>query len=472
MTSLFLAALAAPAAPGTSAPAQTEVRYRLTHDPGIEAWTIEVAITRLPRNARIAFAMSDWGGWQDRPRPHVELIETSSPLRESSPETGRFVPDASKIRKGKFSIRYRIPLTALHSDEQKRIGLLPTAAEGYAFGYSWNTLLQVNDQDVPLAAQRTIELVAPEGMTIVTGWAGLSQGRQAAVLDTAMGNGPIAFGTPARIEHSQQANFSADVYQFGKGPDVTKTVAKVLCACVPALESALKFPARNPYRAFITDTQGGGMGSDYGLRIGVMEDAPKDHGESPWLKHHITHELFHDWLGIALTETDSSLVWFKEGCSLWQATASGLVDRPYFARRLLELEQIEAQRSSIGQVAFADNSVLWRDGDGPNETLAYTGAPLLALRVDAELRSRGRPGLLQLIRDLLKSEQRTFSQRDLKDWLESNGLKQRYKTSFQGTDLPDVRQSLLLAGYGEVKDSEELDADNQRLDQFFSFKPK
>jgi len=250
-----------------------------------------------------------------------------------------------------------------------------------------------------------------------------------------------------------------EVYQFGGGRDVTGAMAHVLGTVLPELSTHLDRKLRSPYRAFITDTQGGGMGSHFGLRVGFFADAEEGLEESSYFRQHITHELFHEWLGIQLRESDSSLVWFKEGfteyLSLWQAAAAGLVSRDWFASRLIELQEIARQRSSLGSKAFGDPDVAWRDGDGPNETLAYTGAPLLALVLDAELRQAGQPGLMQLVRDLLGCGE-TYSLSDIRQWLEDHGLADRYERSIAGVEMPDITDILARIGYELVEEAAPL----------------
>jgi hypothetical protein len=349
-------------------------------------------------------------------------------------------------------LRYRVRLTRLGSEEQRRFGLLPTWSEGYAYGYSWNTLVRVEIDGEHSTRPPTLTLEAPRGTAIVTGWGGRSKGRQRVELDVDLGNSPIAFGAPAIELVETRSGFPLEVRQFGGGPDVTGTLAEVIAASAPAFERAFGVSARRPYRAFVTDTQGGGMGSHFGLRIGVMADAPEGHALSPWLRSHVAHELMHDWLGILLTEEEPGLIWFKEGfteyLALWQTTSAGLVSRDWFAGRLLELEGIARERSSGGKVAFGDRTVTWRDGDGPNETLVYTGAPLLALRIDAELRAAGEPGLPQLVRDLLARKERTYGFEDLRAWFVEHDLAARWEASIEGAELADVAESLALAGYG------------------------
>ena len=388
---------------------------------------------------------------------YVELLG-SEPALPPGAEPGHW--KASSVGRSQVTLTYRIRLTRLGSEEQRAHGLLPTWSPAYTFGYSWNTLVRVTVDGEVLANAPTIRIEAPSGESIVTGWAGRSTGPQRAVLDAALGNAPIAFGAPAVERLEERAGIPLEIRQFGGGPDVTEMVAEVLAACAPAFERAFDYPARRPYRAFVTDTQGGGMGSHYGLRIGVMADAPADHAQTPWLRGHVAHELLHDWLGIALTEENSQLVWFKEGfteyLALWQATAAALVERDWFAQRLFELESIARTRSAAGSVSFGDPNVTWRDGDGPNETLVYTGAPLLALRADAELRVAGHAGLPALVRDLLASADGPYDLEDLRKWFHAHDLEARWDASVAGAELPDVAESLALAGYATIEEPADL----------------
>ncbi len=428
-----------------AARAAGQLGYTLSDRPaaGGGAWEVDVLLEGARAGAAVTFVLSAWGDGATQ----LELLESEPGPAEAGDRSWRLSASAS----GRARLRYRMPVFAAGSPGHERHGLLTARGPEHAFGYSWSTLVDVRVDGALFAGPRRLELVASgvEPYTeVVTGWAGSAPGRQVVELDARMGNAPIVFGRPrARIEDAR-----VEVFQFGRGPERSEVVAQVVRSTAPLFARHLGQPAPRPYRAFVTDLRGGGMGSEFGLRIGSAEGEPA--GASPWLSALVAHELFHHWLGSGLAEESPALVWFKEGFTeyfaLWQVAAAGLVPRDGFAQRLLEHAAIAAARSSAGQVAFGDADVTWRDGDGPNETLVYSGAPLLALCMDAELRAAGHPGLFELVHDLFLLE-RPYSLLDLRTWMETHDLGPRYQRSIAGRALPSVDDSLALAGFTRVQ---------------------
>ncbi len=459
--------------------AAPRVRYRLEHEPAVRAadprasrpacWTVEIEAGGLaPDKGPPTLAFGPWDDWIAVDSLWLEMLECVPPLAPGRAPGAPFVLAPGPDWDGALRCLYRIRLTDLGSGAQRARGLLPTLAPGadgrepYAFGYSWNTLLQVLQDGAPVRGRLTLELVAPEGMAIASGWGGLDHGRQEVALEPEMGNSPIAFGEPAAggtsISCGGPMSASVEVWQYGAGRDVTSVVGNALAVLAPTMALDLGHPARDPLRAFVTDTAGGGMGSHYGLRIGFTAEEPEGSEHSVFFRSLIAHELFHDWLGTTL-EVEGALVWFQEGfteyLALWYAARTGLITRDEFAERLLEHEAIVRQRSALGSVAFADPEVAWRDGDGPNETLAYSGGALLALQIDVELRRAGKPGLPQLLRDLLAGRGRP-SLEGLRAWLEANGLAALYERSIAGRELGGAAEALRSAGYERTELDEPL----------------
>lgn len=457
------------------------IRYRLEHEPAVRAedprasrpacWTVELEAKGLARDAAPTLAFGPWEDWVPVDSLWLEILACEPPLAPGRAPGAPFLLAPGSDWNGSLRCVYRIRLTELGSGAQRAHGLLPTVArsadgkESYAFGYSWNTLLQVFQNGVPVRGRPKVELVAPEEMAIATGWGGLDHGRQEVKLEPEMGNSPIAFGEPVSTGACATEGRGprgcrmvyVEVLQYGAGRDVTSFVAGVLCDLALALESDLGRGARDPLRAFVTDTTGGGMGSHYGLRIGFTAEEPEGSENSVYFRSLIAHELFHDWLGLGLQV--GGLVWFQEGfteyLALWYAARMGVITRDEFAHRLLEHEAILRERSALGSAAFADPEVQWRDGDGPRETLAYSGGALLALQIDVELRRTGKPGLPQLVRDLLAAGEHA-SLEDLRAWLEANGLAALYERSIVGTELDGAAESLRAAGFEEVSVAEPL----------------
>lgn len=465
----------------------TDVHYRLVHDPGATrapgaahgaadgadaraaSWTVEITIRDAARAVgTLRVVLDDFGGWDALDPPYLELLEADPEPRRAEPAAGRFELPLPRRDEDVVRLSYRIALLPMHGEAQRAFGLLPTAGDSYAFGWSWNVLAQVSDDDGPVRGARTLEIVAPEGTSIVTGWAGRSVGRQLVTLAPEMGNAPIAIGTPVTETREERDGFAVEVFQLGEGSPIDDVVARILLEASPALGRLFGRPAPSPYRAFVTDHVGGGMGSHHGLRVAHTADEAPERRDSPWLAAFVLHEHIHDWLGLTVSDAGESLVWFKEGfteyLSLWAAAASGLVPRAYFATRLLELEQIARTRSALGEVRFGDRDVRWRDGDGPIESLAYTGAPGLALLVDVTLREDGRGGLPALVAALVAEGPRAIDLDDLENAFAALGLRDLWRRSIEGTELPSTRALLERAGFAIVEQPTDLTGLGLRAD--------
>ena len=506
-----------------------DVHYRLTQAPAAAGapWLVDVEVTGAsPDDGPLRFALDDFGGWQDLASPYLALLSADPAPHVVDLAAGVFETDVPRAGDGSVRLAYRVTTLPMHSDLQRANGLLPASGPAYAFGWSTNVLVQVSDDHGPVQGRRTLELRAPPGVPIVTGWSGRSEGAQRVELAVEPGNGPIAFGTPRFAARSgagdardggegragagdrgssDARNFAVEVFQFGEGGELADVVADVLVRAAPALGRLFGQPARQPYRAFVSDHSGGGMGSHHGLWIAHTADESPERRDSPWLAAFVLHEHIHDWLGISVGDEHESLTWFMEGfteyLSLWAAAATGLVPRVYFATRLLELEQIARTDSALGEVRFGDPSVRWRDGDGRVERLAYTGAPLLALLIDLDLRgladadmpgeagaggrvaspvvdrrgaSRADPGgprsadnrggLPALVRALLADGPRRIDLAELRRTFEALGLGSRWAASIDGTELPDTRTLLERAGFALVGEPTDLSYVGLRAD--------
>lgn len=463
----------------TSAAAQEpqihyEVRY---HPPAMEQgigavaeWEMEIAVSGLKSaDGPVEFYLEHWGHWEELDAMYFELQDCTPKLNHDQSSIGRWVLRQPKTWNGKALFRYRLRLTRWNSMLQQRYGLLPTFSQSYSFGYSRNTLAEIRQQGEPVEGKRIVTLRAPKQMAVVSGWSGRSTGKQEFVCIDRMENGPIAFGDPSGFAGSRANGRALEVFQFGRGRDITDHVSQVLEVLIPAMSKHAGFELQNPFRAFITDTQGGGMGSDRGLRIGFFEQDPPGQEREPYFVQLIAHELFHFWLGITLEAPDSSLVWLYEGftdyIALWETTANGLLTEDHFAGRLMEYDKIVRSRTSLGQVSFADPSVRWRDGDGPNEQLAYVGGALLAFQIDVALRKQGHSGILQFIHDSLAAENHVLSLDKLQAWLHKQGLDDLYRESIAGKHLPDTQKALLGIGYEIGRKSVDLAYVGIQVDQ-------
>ena len=428
----------------TLGPPEPTIDLTLEHvlDEPSPVWEVTLVARGLSPETPPTLRLEDWGEWTERPG-YVTLLESDPPLAGEGPNWT--IADESAFA-GELSVRYRLALSDFGSPEHRRHGLLPVRSETYTFGYSWNVLPSLEGDDGAVPATRRLRLVAPEGVPIVTGWAGRADGSSAEVeLEREQGNALIAFGTP----RASALGDGVQVYQFGGSVDAAGPVHELVAALVPSMAAACAHPAPEPLIVLITDTHGGGTGTDHGLRIGFTRDADEERTRDPYFRSLVSHELFHQWLGSTLSMRDSSVVWFQEGftdyLSLWHLAVTGGIDRAWFVERLSDLDHEARTSSSLGRVAFADPDVRWRDGDGPNETMAYKGGAVLALAIDAELRARGRTGLHELLRDLIEQGPE-YDRESIRSWLRDQGLEELDARAVAGLDVPTVRASLERAG--------------------------
>lgn len=472
---LLAAALTLVLAPGLRA---GDVTYVLEHVPADgdapAYWEVEVTARGLDRHdGGPTFELSSWGDWDQLDGPYVELVDSRPNVRSGGP--GSWSPELGCPFPSVFSMTYRVNLTRLGSEEQRRVGLAPTWSDDYAFGWTRNVLVDVVQQGESVEGKRRLTIRSGRSGVIVSGLGGRSRTIQTLAHQGPL-DMPLAFGEPPYTTTLRDLRQTVEVFQFGHGRNATAGIAEVLLAVAPPFSLATGHDASRPVRAFVTDTGGGGMGSPGGLRLGVRGADPVGIEETVFFKALAVHELIHEWLGHALVEADGSLVWFKEGLTeylaLWQSAAAGVITRDEFAVRLLELEAIGREDSAAGQVAFGEVAQ-WRDG-GPLEAMAYTTAPALALTLDAELRAVGQRGLPQLLRDLLARDEPAYDIETLARWFEDHGLGDRWQRSVMGTDLPDARATLVALGFRETSPGGPLTADGggEAIDAFFSFRPR
>lgn len=451
---IFLLIPSASAQEAATRPASPELKYtvqcRVTEP--CPHWDVSIRVTGLdPAKRAVALYLQNWGEWLPVDSYYLRVLESEPPLVRDATNPLRFLFQPPDAWDGSLRARYRLHLTEIGSRAQAEHGLLPTRDDRLAVGYAANTLACVFVGDQLLDARPVIELIAPDGWKVFSGWAGASGERQAAQLQKHPGTGILAFGVPSAVAASGNDPPACEVYQFGPALDVTAQVQRIARQTLSAGGRYMSKPIEKPTRIFLTETTSGGMRADHGVIVGFRRDMKKEQADSPYFITTVVHELFHEWLGGHLRPADDSLVWFNEGfndyLALWHAAATGLVSRDWFAQRLCELDE-EARRSpAYGKAAFADVNVQWRDGNGPHETLAYKGAAVLAFCMDAELRRSGRPGLAALFRDLLGRPDGVYTQEAIRVWAESNGLKEFYARHIAGPALPQLDEALAAAGF-------------------------
>lgn len=437
-------------------------------------WQLKVRGSGLdPQAGAVTLVFNSWGGWREVDSLYID-VQACQPAVDADLFPGNaLVLQAAENWDGSFEVDFAIHPLRAGSSAQERWGMLPTWSKDYSFGQSRNVFPQVYQDSGPVAASRKLSLHAPRGCSIASGWAGLSHTTQKLDLDPTVGNAFVAFGTPLAHQVRPLPEGRLEVVQYGRVQVVAAAVAELSSNLARSMGALLGAP-HDPAVVFITDVGGGGMGADFGLVLGYTAETPDWQIESPYYFHFVAHEFFHQWLGSRL-KGGESFTWFHEGFteyfSLWHLAATGAVSRDWFAERLLELGTEAQQNSSWGSVAFADDDVNWRDGDGRNETMAYKGGAMLAFLLDVALREADQPGAHQLLRDLMDSGIQVATLEDLETWCAEHGLADFWQRYVAGTDVPDLGTWLLRIGYEKDDDDTRLRyrARGQALDTFFSW---
>ncbi|MCG3123213.1 MAG: hypothetical protein GIKADHBN_01622 [Phycisphaerales bacterium] len=429
----------------SSAPAANEpsVGYTLTcdRDSSPPAWRVEIEARGLDASAReLSLRLEDFGSWTELADYYLTSFDCSLPSSVDPSDASRRVLEVPPGWDGAFTARYTLHPAATGSAVQRSHGLLPVLTSTYSYGCTSNTLMVVTVDGRDLVDRRRVAVRCPPDWTVFSGWAGETPSPHCFEMDHADRNGLIAMGAFTARARREKDGTLVEVRQFGTGLLMADETLDWICTLVPRMsESNRARPAA--IRVFLNDSPGGGMMTDRGLVIGVGSDWTDEQARSPYTRQIVAHELFHLWLG-GMIRPDERYVWFTEGftdyLSLRHAAAAGIVPHDWFVRRLVELNT-RALKSSLGTVSFVDPAVQWRDGDGPNETMAYAGGHLLAFLIDVELIDRGHPwGLDKLIADLIDRPVKSCTVDDLRSWLESHGAADLYDSYIAGTTMPDV----------------------------------
>ena len=446
MRAIALSALALACAGGGLQPANPLADPRVAYTiRRADSTTLSISLTAtgLPVAAPLIARLENWGEWTSAPFAYLHgLLVDGRPAALDS--TGATRVPGDLLADGRLEVRYDLTVPRLGSVQHEARRLLPYRTDRHLFGFVSNTLMGFLVDTVPLPASATIRIVAQPGDDVFTGWGGFAAGTSPLpVPGVPFDNAVFAIGRPTG---RTTADSGVQVAQFRDGPDSTAIVASAARSLIAAYSAALGRGPRQTMRILVEGQEGGGTYTDHGMVV---------NGLSVEL---LAHELFHDWLGGRLTG-DESLVWFSEGFtdyfSLWHAAALGLVPRDRFGQRMLEVEA-RARAGSLGRIAFADSGVRWRDGNGPNETMAYRGGSLLAFAVDAELRRRGTGTAHALIRRLLEIAPRPYRLADIRDAFASLGLSALYRQSVAGRQMPPVLPVLVELGFDQTEEQAAL----------------
>lgn len=418
-------------------------------------WRLSVSGTGFdPQAGAICLVFNSWGDWMEIDSLYIDMVHAQPAIDAELFPGNAVVLQQPPTWTGDFEAEFVLRPTRAGSRANQRFGMLPRWSPSYSFGQTRNVFPAVYQDAGKVDADESVQLLAPQGIAISSGWAGLSEQAQQLKLDPADGsNGFLAFGTP--LDHVQRELPSGrlEVIQYGKARKIATPVADLVEKLAFSMSAALG-PPSDPVIVYISDVGGGGMGTDFGLVLGYEASAPEWLIESPYYQHFIAHEFFHHWLGSKLSGSES-MTWFHEGFTeyfgLWHLASTQTISRGWFRERLLELGQEAIDKSSWGSVAFADDEVQWRDGDGPNEIMAYKGGAMLAFMMDVQLRELGQPGAQQMLRDFLEAGKRELSLSDLEEWCREHELDDFWDEYVAGTTVPDLEEwadrAEALSGY-------------------------
>ena len=460
-----LAALAALPAPGLPAE-RARIEHRLTYDRAAGEWRVELTATGLADHAQdLLLVLDDWGEWTEVDSYHLVVERADPPLARDPERPHVLVPELPGRWDGELQLVYRLRTTERGSRAAARHGLLPTRAETWSALFTSNALVLPTAGGEELDATRALAVVPPPGWSVFSGWGGLSRAAQELVLEPGAHNTFVHVGVPVGAATRERDGVRVEVAQFVDGEDWSAETADLTLELLAAMARALDAPPPGPVRVVVTEPGGGGTR----VEGGVAASMPYRWGDriAPYSVQLWAHELFHVWLGGTITARTDDLQWFFEGftdyLALWFAAAGGHVDRDWLAERLSELDAEQRANPTRQEVRFADRGRRWRGGD--LEDLAYKGGCLLAFHLDAELRRRGRPGLLELVRDLGREEGGRFDHDTIERWLAARDLAGFRQARMVDMEHGDLAADLRELGFERARAPEPLAYVGLRLEQ-------
>jgi hypothetical protein len=358
-------------------------------------------------NGPLVVRLANWGEWTSAPYTYLRNLRIDG-RAVTHDASGVISVPRELLADGRLDMTYDLVVQPHGAPEHAPRPLLPYRTDTYAFAFVSNTLVRFTVEGGPIDAAVTVRVEAAPDQHIFTGWNGFSVGTHTAAAPATLSsdNGIFAIGRSFDRTTSTIDGTPLEVVQAAPGPDATTAVAEAARAVMLSATRATGRGPRGPVRIFIQTARGVGTHTDFGVVISRLEGPLLPLPD--YMTEHLAHELLHDWLGSRLLG-DGSVVWFYEGfteyLANWHGTATGLFTRDRFADRILSFEREARTNSSLGRVAFAQPGINWRDGDGPNERMAYKGGALLAFVVDVELRRRGQ-SVSAIIRELLAFDAR------------------------------------------------------------------
>jgi len=469
------AAAARAAAPS----ARLDTRVEAVLDGLRDRLVVDVRVSGLdPAKRDLAFELPTWGDWLEIDDYYVTAVSGTPPVRHDLENRFYWRPQLPAQWDGKLALRYELPIVAFGSAAQQKYGLLPWRTGGYVHAFTINTLMRLLVGDARQDGDRHVELVAPKGWEVATGWGGLAASPCKLDVAREAENTALLFGKPVGSARVEQEGRVLDVVQFGAHVDRTAAVLELARKARAAYAATTGAWPAGDERLFITEPGLGGTHVEGAITLGHPELEADGRFETG-TAHFLAHELFHAWLPGVLKPApalaDAGLEWFFEGFTdyfaLWHLVHVGLVPPQRFADQLALLEQLARRSPALGKVAFADRSVHWREPGA--ESIAYKGGALLAFHLDARLRLQGEPGLPQLFRDLARENGSRYDLATLQQWCEANGLAESWARHVVAPELPDLAADLLSIGFREKRDGERrvITAAGADVDRFFRFDP-
>lgn len=409
---------------------RVDYHVRYVPEPDAARWDVTMAASGLdPAAGPITFQLGDWGEWMELDSVLLRSVRGEPAVRRDANNPTLLWLEPPPGWTGSAELCYSIALTRRGSRAEQRVGLWPWQGDGFAHGFTSNTLACVQQNGAELEAALSVEFTAPAGTTLNTGWTGMASTPARATLAHALDNTAVFFGEPSGWTATRAAlngrEVRVEVAQYGGERDCSAAAERAVRALVAAYEDSTGLTYDEPLRVFLLDSGGGGVCVDHALVVGF-----DSHSNGPELnedtRHTLAHELFHHWLGNERLKPADDVVWFYEGFTDYIAVrtlaATDLYTPAEFCARLQLLDHLAASSPARGTVAFGDATIAWRDGDGPNETLAYRGGALLAFLADVELRARGHAGIDAIVGDLARSTGGRFHLADVRAWFDAQGL--------------------------------------------------
>jgi hypothetical protein len=396
-------------------------------------------------------ALADWGEWTTAREPYVRDLRIDGD-GFSFDSKGQLAIPRSLSADGQLVVTYQLRVRDAGSAEHLERRLLPYRDSAHIFGYTRNTLAVLLRNGRPIGRASIVSIEAAPDDAIFTGWGGHTIGQQTASgsAELLIENGVFAVGRLVGLTTRAVNGAPVEVAQFAAGADVTAEIAGYAESLVTAISRTTGRGPRGPVRIIVEPQRAEGVFGGTHTNDGTVVYLPA----APLAvvaKLTLAHELFHDWLGSHLV-ADAPVTWFNEGftdyIALWHATATGLVPPAQFAERMFDIDRLARASTSFGRVRFAEPGIQWRDGDGPNETMAYRGGAMIALFTDIQLRQRGRT-VADLIRQLLSRPQREYGLNDIRIAMTRLGVSDVYRQAIDGTRVPAVRPLLVTAGFDE-----------------------